>query len=105
MSEQPSGPLCDMCRAEPALMSVMNLADYETLYVGAACLVPFHVSALQELTGMEPDLTPPGEAAADSPAQPSQDAPEAPPAAPADADTPAPPEAAEAPPAPRRRKA
>lgn len=103
MTEQPSGPPCDMCKAEPALMSVMNLSDYSTLYVGGACLVPFHVSALQELTGMQPDLTPAEGATADSPPQPPQDAPEQPPAAPVDADPPAPPEAAETARAPRRR--
>lgn len=103
MTEQPAGPPCDMCQDEPAVMSVMNLADYSTLTVGAACLVAFHMSAIQQLTGLEPDTTPPAEAAADpAPAAP-QDAPEAPAAAGGDDGTPAQQPAAEAPRAPRRR--
>lgn len=103
MTDQPGGPLCDMCRAEPAAMSVMNLGSYETIYVGSQCIVPFHVSALQALTGMEPDLTGAGEAAADPAPDTPTGAAETPPAPAADDQAPAPDDGAAATRAPRRR--
>lgn len=71
MSEQPAaGPPCDLCKEETAVMSVMNLADYSTLYIGPACVVTFYRAALAEL---EPAPAPP----APEPAPPGPELPEA----------------------------
>jgi len=53
---QPTGPVCMMCEAEPAVISVMALAEYETLTVGQNCLLPYYVTTLETLTGVKFDL-------------------------------------------------
>lgn len=52
---QPMGPPCDMCKEEPAVMSVMNLADHEQLLIGSACLLPWCQGMVGMLTGAEED--------------------------------------------------
>lgn len=71
---------CDLCSEEPAVMSQMNLSTWETVRVGANCMVPFLLSMIQSLTGMEPDLTTAGGGTAETAADGHQDAPEGPPA-------------------------
>lgn len=58
-SPDPAVAQCDICDAEPAVMSQMNLSNYSCIRVGQACMVPFLLSTIQAITGLEPDLTTP----------------------------------------------
>lgn len=35
--EMPPGPPCDVCQAEPAVLSLLNYADYQQLKLGGNC--------------------------------------------------------------------
>lgn len=92
----PAGPPCDICREEPAVMSVMNLADHEQLLVGASCLLPYFQGMVGMLGGAEADAEATADSGADAPTAPPEDPPADPPAP--EAGPPA------APPAARSRK-
>lgn len=65
---QPIGPPCDLCKEEPAVMSVMNLADHEQLLVGPACLLPYFQGMVGMLSGAPEDAEAPGSEATEPPA-------------------------------------
>lgn len=75
------GPPCDLCREEPAVMSVMNLADHEQLLVGPACLLPYFQGMVGALSGAEADA----EADAEAGSEPAGPEAAVPPAGPTEA--------------------
>jgi hypothetical protein len=68
MGETPAaGPVCDICQAEPAVMSEMNLDDYSQVVVGLGCLGGFYAEMAANLKGaaqQDGAETPPAETAA-----------------------------------------
>lgn len=66
MTSAPPAVPCDLCDgAEPALMSIMNLADYSQLKIGGACLPGFLEGLAAQIRGepgaddqATPDLAP-----------------------------------------------
>lgn len=45
-------PPCDLCEgAEPAIMSLMNLADYSQVKIGAVCAPPFFEGLAAQIRG------------------------------------------------------
>lgn len=65
---QPMGPPCDICKDEPAVMSVMNLADHEQLLVGPNCLLPYFQGMVGMLSGAEEDAEAGGSEGTEPPA-------------------------------------
>lgn len=55
-----TGPPCDVCQAEPALMSLMNLADYSQVKLGANCAPTFltKIAADMATAGSQPEQVP-----------------------------------------------
>lgn len=64
----PQGPPCDLCKEEPAVMSVMNLIDHEQLLIGPACLLPYFKGMVGAMSGAEGDTDGQGDADAQTPA-------------------------------------
>jgi len=57
MTEIPTapGPPCDLCGEEPAILSLMNFADYSQIKVGAACASTFLRGVAGQIDGNTED--------------------------------------------------
>jgi len=73
----PTGPLCDFCAAEPAIMSMMNMGTYDQQLIGQDCAPAFLLGLLRLFPA--PDAAPDAAPNGDGPAQDA--APAEPPAA------------------------
>lgn len=84
----PAGPPCDLCEAEAAVESVMNLAEMSQVLIGPNCLLTFHAGMAEALRGAAAGSAPedqaaaPGAAGGEAAPEAAQQAAEAPPAGP-----------------------